>query len=102
MTETISKPYPNYHVARIKAPNLFLRIRVIQTTKEGIMMYGDPLKSDPRGSTKTQAIRFPKDKYSAKEAKVWLKEYKYSAILFEPASESKAKHIWPTITGEHK
>lgn len=102
MTETISKPFPNYHAARIKTPNLFLRIRVMQTTKEGIMIYGGPLKSGPRGSTKTQAIRFPKDKYSVKEAKTWLKEHKYSAILFEPALESKVKKIWSTISGEHK
>ena len=91
-------PFPNYHAARIKAPNLFLRVRVMQTTKEGIMIYGGPLKSDPRGPSKTQSIRFPKDKYSAKEAKAWLKEHKYSAILFEPASEKKKKSLWPTVT----
>lgn len=95
----IQKPYPNYHAARIKSPGLFLRVRVLQTTKEGIMIYGGPLKSDPRGPTKTQAVRFPKDKYSVKEAKAWLKEHKQSYILFEPASEKKQKK-WPTISGE--
>lgn len=99
MIEAISKPYPNYHVARIKSPNLFLRIRVMQTTKEGIMIYGGSLKSDPSGATKTQAIRFPKNKYSAKEAKVWLKEHKYKTILFESASKKKQKN-WPTISGD--
>jgi len=91
MAEQIFKPYPNYHAARMKSPNLFLRIRVLQTTKEGIMIYGGPLKSDPKGSTKTQAIRFPKDKFSVQQAKAWLKEHKYTSILFEPASEKSEK-----------
>jgi hypothetical protein len=101
MAEAIQKPYPNYHAARIKAPNLFARIRVLQTTKEGIMIYGGPLKTDSKGSPKTQAIRFPKDKFSVKEARAWLKEHKYSVSLFEPATE-KTKKRWPTILGESR
>jgi len=98
MPKLIQKPYPNYHAARVKNPNLFLRVRVLQTTKEGVMLYGGPLKSDPRGATKTQAIRFPKDKFSVKQAKAWLKEHKQKYILFEPASEKKVKRLWPSIS----
>lgn len=98
--KTISKPYPNYHAARIKSPGLFARIRVLTTTKEGIMIYGGPLKTDPRGPAKTQAIRFPKDKFSVRQAKAWLKEHDHSYTLFEPASEGKKKRLWPTLSGK--
>ena len=82
-------PYPNYHAARIKAPNLFARIRVMRTTKEGIMLYGGPLRSKPQGPTALQAIRFPKDKYTAAQAKAWLKAHGHKYILFEPAGGKK-------------
>jgi len=81
----IQKPYPNFHSARIKSPGLFLRVRVIQTTKEGIMLYGGPLKSKPRGPTTLQSVRFPKDKFTVTQAKKWLKDHKHSYIIFEPA-----------------
>lgn len=99
MAKPIQKPYPNYHAARVQSPGLFSRVRVMQTTKEGIMIYGGPLKSDSRGASKTQAIRFPKDKFSVKEAKAWLKAHKQKYILFEPASDEKKKRLWPTISG---
>lgn len=97
--EALSKPYPNFHSARVKAPALFLRVRVLQTTKTGVMIYGGPLKTDPRGASKTQSVRFPKDKFTTTQAKAWLKENKQKYILFEPASEEKKKY-WPSITGE--
>ncbi len=79
-------PYPNYHAARLKSPGSFLRVRVLRTTDDGIMFYGGPLKSDPKG-TEIQAIRFPKASFSIAEAKAWLKEHKYTPILFESASK---------------
>ena len=94
-------PYPNFHAARIKSPGLFLRVRVLQTTKEGIMIYGGPLKSNPRGPTKVQAIRFPKDKFTPKAAKKWLKDHKQKYIMFEPAKKVK-KRLWPTLLGKGK
>jgi len=81
-------PYPNYHSARIKSPGLFVRVRVMQTTKSGIMLYGGPLKSNPRVSV-LQAVRFPKEKFTIAQAKKWLKDHKQSYIRFEPASEKK-------------
>jgi hypothetical protein len=99
----MQKPYPNYHAARIKSPGLFLRIRVFNTSKEGIMFYGGPLKSKPKGATELQAIRFPKDKFGVKEAKKWLKDHDHKAISFEPASEKKRKSVtfWPSISEIH-
>jgi len=97
MTEPISKPYPRFHAARVKSPDLFLRVRVMQTTKEGIMIYGGPLKSNPSGPVKTQAYRFPKEKFTAEQAKTWLKEHDVKYNSFEPATE-KAKCLWPALS----
>lgn len=58
------------------------------------MFYGGPLKSDRTGPAKVQAIRFPKDKFSAKEARAWLKNHKQKYIAFEPAKVTKAHHVW--------
>jgi len=80
-------PYENYHAARLQNPDLFLRIRVFKTTSEGIMFYGGPKKSDPRGGAEVQAIRFPKKKFTVAEAKKWLKDHDFKFILFEPATE---------------
>lgn len=98
----IQKPYPNFHSARVRNPGLFLRVRVLQTTKMGVMIYGGPLKTDPRGASKTQAVRFPKDKFTVAQAKAWLKEHKQKYTLFEPATESKKKNEikWPSISKE--
>lgn len=65
------------------------------------MLYGGPLKTDPKGPTKVQAIRFPKDKFTPKQAKKWLKDHKMpaGAYTFEPAKEVKKK-LWPTLLGE--
>ena len=66
------------------------------------MIYGGPLKSDPRGPTKVQSIRFPKDKFTPKQAKKWLKDHKMpaSAYTFEPAKKTKKKSFWPSFLGQ--
>lgn len=92
-------PFQNFHAARIKSPGLFSRIRVFTTTKEGIMVYGGPLKSKPRGATEAQTYRFPKSKFTAAQAKTWLKDHDVKYILFEPATESKKKRfVWPSVS----
>jgi len=79
-------PFPNFHSGRVKDPNLFARIVVLQTLPNGVMIYGGPLKTDPSGSGKPQAYRFPKSKFTAAQAKAWLKEHNIKTILFEPAT----------------
>jgi len=81
-------PYPNYHSARIRDPNDFVKIVVLQTLPNGIMIYGGRLKSEPNGKSKPQAYRLPKDKFTVAEAKKWLKDHNITYILFEPASKS--------------
>jgi len=86
-------PYPNFHAARIQNPDDFDHIVVLQTLDNGVMIYGGPLKSNPKGSTKDQAYRFPADKFSVAEAKSWLKEHGINYISFEPATESEDKAV---------
>lgn len=93
----IQKPHPNFHAARIKSPGLFLKVRVMQTSKEGIMFYGGPLKTKPTGGAQLQAVRFPKSKFTVAQAKKWLADHKQKYISFEPAIK---KAIWPTISKE--
>lgn len=83
--EEFENPYPNFHAARVKQPGLFVRIVVLQTLPNGIMIYGGPLKSDPGGSGVAQAYRFSKEKFTVVQAKKWLKDHNIEYILFEPA-----------------
>lgn len=95
----ILKPYPNEHAARIKDPSKFDKIR---RTKGGIIYGKVKIPSDvsvlwghiKEGKEKAwepQSIRFPKDKYSAAEAKKWLKDNKIKYQQFEQASDKKIK-----------
>jgi len=79
-------PYPNFHSARVRDPDDFARIIVLKTLPNGVMIYGGPLKNDPGGGAKTQAYRFPKSKFTAAQAKAWLKEHDVKNISFEEAS----------------
>lgn len=79
-------PYPNWHAARIRQPGRFLRIRVLKVFPNGIMLYGGPLKTDPRGGAKTQSYRFPRKKFTAVQAKQWLRKHKIKWIRFEAAT----------------
>ena len=78
-------PYTNWHSARIRQPRRFVRIRVLWARK-GIMAYGGPLKSDPRGGTIISSIRFSIKKFTVAQAKKWLRELKHKWIEFEKAT----------------
>lgn len=77
-------PYPNFHAARVKSPALFDRIVVLRTLSNGVMIYGGPLKRG--GGSTAQAYRFPKSKFTAEEAKAWLKRNNIGYIMFEKAT----------------
>lgn len=82
-------PYPNFHAMRVRDPDDFARIVVMKTLDNGVMIYGGPLKSDPNGPMHTQAYRFPKDKFTASEAKKWCEEYDVHGRFEEASGESK-------------
>jgi len=63
---------------RIKDPSLFVdgSFRTITIDdQKGIKAIIGKLKSDPQGSTKTQAFLFNKDKWTVDEAKKWVEEH---------------------------
>jgi hypothetical protein len=80
-------PYPNEHSARIRNPEDFekdsFRRKNIET---GIDIIIGKLKG--KTTTTTQAYRFKKDKFTADEAKKWLKDHDIKYIKFEAASGS--------------
>lgn len=80
-------PYPNFHAARLKNPDLFAKIRVFKiANNQSIYFYGGTLKSNPSGAVVTQAIRFKASIWTVKQAKEWLTKHKYKWIMFEPAT----------------
>lgn len=81
-------PYPNWHSARIRQPGRFVRIRVLWS-RQGIMARGGPLKTNPRGGSKIQAIWFKATKWTVRQAKKWLREHKYKWLEFEKATGKK-------------
>jgi ferritin len=94
-----AKPYPNFHAARVRDPKDFEHIVVLTTLPNGIMIYGGPLKSDPSGPTKPQAYRFPRDKFTIKEAKKWLKDHNIDYLFIEPATGKSLNMIDEHING---
>lgn len=82
-------PYPNYHAARVKSPGSFVSIKVLQTTPNGVMIYGGKLKTNRGGKATAQSYRFPKAEFTATQAKKWLKDQKIESIAFEPATGTK-------------
>jgi hypothetical protein len=83
-------PYANQHAARMIDPDSFMEGTM--RTKEiapGISLILGKRSKD--GPMETQAVRFDKEKYTAKEARAWLKEHDYAPVLFEPAMEDADK-----------
>lgn len=84
----INMPYPNEHAARVREPGDFqedsFRRKNIET---GIDIIIGRLKG--KTTTTTQAYRFKKSKFTADQAKKWLKDHNIKYIKFEAASGSK-------------
>ena len=83
-------PFPNEHAARVRRPGdftagSFRRIKLKGVA--GISLIIGRLKG--KTTTTTQAYRFAISKFTAKEARAWLKEHKIKTILFEPATGKK-------------
>jgi len=85
-------PYPNEHSARVRDPGDFKpdSFRRKEVT-DGISIVMGRLKGET--SMTTQAYRFDKDKFTATEAKKWLKEHDVEYSTFEPASEQHSAFL---------
>lgn len=97
-TAPVEKPMKNYHSARIKAPGQYKRIRYAKNEfGDGVdAVYGIKDKGDEEVA-EVQAIRFKKAKFTAKEAKAWLKKKGYKYIKFEAAAKKGTRETRMTI-----
>ena len=84
-------PYPNFHAARVNDPNKYDKFRNNKLTDGIQVIYGIKNKK-----SEIQSYRFDKTKYTAAEAKKWLKEHKFKYISFEKA-EDKNESISPEL-----
>lgn len=79
-------PYENEHSARVKNPGSFqpdsFRRKELS---DGVSVIMGKLKGE--SSMTAQAYRFKADKFTAKQARDWLKENNITYIEFEPAAE---------------
>ncbi len=82
----VKNPLPNFHAARIRNPDDFARIVVLQRLPNGVLVYGGPLKSAPNAGTKTQSVRFPIESFTIAQARKWLTDHNYKPIAIEPAT----------------
>jgi hypothetical protein len=87
----MAMPYPTEHAARVKEPDLFRRVRDITKAMRkkgwvipaGIRVLGGPLKGE---GWSVQAWRFDTAKWTADEARKWLKDNEHPYASFEEAT----------------
>lgn len=84
------KPYPNEHACRLEDPDKYIRIRR-QNDKFGKGIHAIWGVQSGGKPVELQAIRFSKSKFTAAEARAWIKDHKYKCKMFEPASEKCGK-----------
>ncbi len=88
-----TRPFPNEHAARLRDPGDFVRIRQLWSSAKGVRGLGGPLKSNPKGPAVEQTIRFDRTKFTADEAKKWLKDHDYKNYTFEAATGGRAEDL---------
>ena len=85
----MERPYPNEHAARILNPGKFNEFR--RSNDRGgpgvDFIFGIIQDSDP---LELQSIRFKVSRYTASEARQWLRDNEYEPLEFEPATNEKA------------
>jgi len=94
-------PYPSEHAARLLDPNTpHVRVRRSSGSGGG-RVHGAKVPgsidviwyvvktSEGREAPVAQALRFPTRRWTAEQARAWLKENEIKPKLFEPAAKSK-------------
>jgi len=83
-------PFANEHAARVRDPGQFQpgSFRRLERKADGktVILIVGRIKGEP--STTTQAFRFPKDDWTAPQARTWARAH--GAKLFEAAAKTKA------------
>lgn len=82
-------PYPTEHAARVQDPGDFLPDTMrSKDLAPGVRLIMGKLKKDgEKGAMTGQSYRFDAAKFTAAEAKAWLKEHEIEVLEFEPAIE---------------
>jgi HK97 family phage major capsid protein/HK97 family phage prohead protease len=79
----LARPYPNEHAARLTDPDQYDSLRRENDAGgPGI----DFIYGIKEGESEVQAIRFNSSQYSPSDARDWLAEHDFSAIMFEEAT----------------
>jgi hypothetical protein len=92
-------PYPKEHSARVRDPGDFQEGSFRRKDLGGgVSIVLGRLKGET--TMTAQAYRFDKDKFSAEEARAWLKKHDVEYISFEAASDEKAFDCSVKITGK--
>ena len=76
-------PFANMHTARQRSPDDFESIKTLGGGK-GVQILGGQVKGGD-GKAVIQSIHFDKTKFTADEARAWLKEHGHSTTAFVPA-----------------
>lgn len=85
----MERPYPNEHAARIADPSRFDSFRRSNDRGgAGIDFIFGIIESEDR--SELQSIRFKLSRYTASEARQWLRDNEYEPLEFEPATNEKA------------
>jgi len=83
---TESRPYPNEHAARLVDPDRFDRFaRETDAGGSGVDFIYGFAADDP---AVLQAIRFDAARFTADEARAWLRQRDFEPIMFEPAADN--------------
>jgi len=87
------KPYKHEHAARVRDPKDFVPDSFRRKTiEDGIDIIIGKLKTDPEGAMVVQTYRFDAEKFSAAEAKEWLKKHDIKYISFEEAKKMNTEY----------
>lgn len=94
-----ARPYPNEHAARIREPGQYDSFsRANDALGDGIdAIYG--VKGDE--GSELQAIRFDAARFTADEARSWLRENDFSPIQFEEATGERAEPMSEELETRH-
>lgn len=83
------RPFPNEHAARLTDPDKYAEFRR-QNNKFGPGIHAIfGIIKKPKRKSELQSIRFDSKKFTAAQAKKWLKDHDYKPILFEEATGKK-------------
>ena len=86
-TDFGERPYPNEHAARLRDPDQYDRFRRSNDRGGAGVDFIFGIKDE---TAELQAIRFKLSRFTAAEARGWLKDNGYEPLEFEPATNEKA------------